>query len=65
MLLNGGIQISRTTLAKWIIDGAQLYLRSVYDMLHQELIKSDTLHGDETVVQVLREKVFKPEFNVL
>lgn len=61
MLLNTGIKISRATLSRWIITGAELYLRGVYDLLHQELVHSDILHADESKVQVLKEKGRRPQ----
>lgn len=61
MLLNAGIKISRTTLSRWIIEGAQLYLKGVYDLLHESLLKSTCLHADETKVQVLKENGRRPQ----
>ena len=61
MLLNSGFDISRTTMSRWIIEGADLYLKGVYENLHQELLKSTCLHADETRLQVLKEKGRRPQ----
>ena len=50
-----GAEISRTTLANWIIYCAQHYFQPVYDYFHRELLKRSFLMGDETRVQVLNE----------
>lgn len=48
--------ISTATLANWVIEGANLYLKPVYDRLHEKLLREKVIHADETVVQVLHEK---------
>lgn len=50
-----GIELSRQTLANWVLHGANNWLRLVYDRLHAYLLKRDILHADETTLQVLRE----------
>lgn len=49
-----GLELSRQTMANWMIKGADL-LNPVYGRLHQELLTRDILHADETVLQVLHE----------
>lgn len=61
MFLNSGIDISRTTMSRWIMDGADLYLRGVYENLHRELLKCECLHADETKMQVLKENGRRPQ----
>lgn len=56
-----GAQISRTTLANWIIYCAQHYFQPVYDYFHRELLKRSFLMGDETRVQVLNELERRPQ----
>ena len=51
-----GIELSRQTLANWMIRGSSDWLRYIYDRMHDHLIKEDILHADETPLQVLREK---------
>lgn len=50
-----GIDISRQTMANWIIFVATVWLVIIYDMLKEEIVKNDILHADESKVQVLRE----------
>lgn len=49
-----GLNLSRQTLANWMIKGAGL-LGPLYDKLHELLRQRDILHADETKVQVLHE----------
>ena len=50
-----GAEISRTTLANWIIYCSQHYFQPVYDYFHRELLKRSFAMADETRVQVLNE----------
>ncbi|WXJ94639.1 IS66 family transposase ISCde1 [Neomoorella carbonis] len=50
-----GIELSRQTLANWVLHGANNWLTLIYDRLHEYLLKEDILHADETPLQVLRE----------
>ena len=50
-----GAQISRTTLANWIIYCSQNYFQPMYDDFHRELLKRSFAMADETRVQVLNE----------
>ena len=51
-----GAQISRTTLANWIIYCSQNYFQPMYDYFHRELLKRNFAMADETRVQVLNEE---------
>ena len=51
-----GLDISRQTLANWMVHGAFDWLDILYERLHQEMLTKDILHGDETELQVLREE---------
>ena len=51
-----GVQVSRTTLANWIIYYAQYYFQPLYDYFHRELLKRSFAMADETRVQVLHEE---------
>ena len=43
-----GVQISRTTLANWIIYCSQNYFQPMYDYFHRKLLKRDFVMADET-----------------
>ena len=49
-----GINLSRQTLANWVIKGS-LWLEPLYKAMHLALMNKDILHADETVLEVLRE----------
>ena len=51
-----GAQISRTTLANWIIYCSQNYFQLMYDYFHRELLKRNFAMADETRGQVLKEE---------
>ena len=48
-----GIQLSRQTMSNWILRATEDYLVPVYQRLHEELLKREVLHADETTLQVL------------
>jgi len=50
-----GVELSSATLANWVIEGGQRYLRPIYEELHRRLLIEPLVQADETVVQVLRE----------
>lgn len=50
-----GVPLSRAAMANWVIYAAKKYGEPVYDKLHKELLQSELVHADETVVQVLKE----------
>jgi transposase len=52
---NFGVQISRATLANWVINVSDKWLKPLYIELKTVLIESRVIHADETVVQVLHE----------
>ncbi len=49
-----GVEVSRTTLASWMIRGAE-WLNPLYEALHRVLLEGDIVQADETTVQVLKE----------
>jgi len=55
-----GIELSRQTMANWVLHGANTYLTLIYDRLHEHLLKRDILHADETTLQVLHEPGREP-----
>lgn len=50
-----GIQINRQTMSNWLIRAATDWLLPIYNALKVRLVAHELLHGDETVLQVLRE----------
>jgi transposase len=50
-----GIELSRQTLANWMIHGSNDWLNILYSRMHEYLIKQDIIHADETTLQVLNE----------
>ena len=48
-----GLKLSRQTMANWILQASDTWLRPVYDALHRQLCKETMLHGDETTLQTL------------
>lgn len=56
-----GIELSRTTLANWIIYCADQYLKPMYEYFHRQLLKRQFLMADETTVQVLKEPERSPK----
>ena len=58
-----GIQLSRQTMSNWILRATEDYLTPIYDRLHEELLKREVLHADETTLQVLHEPGKEPQSN--
>lgn len=50
-----GAKIPRETLANWCIIATEKYLVPIYERIHEELLKREVIHADETTCQVLRE----------
>ena len=49
------VNISRQTMANWVITTAERYISLVYDRMKEELIKSPVIHADETPVMVTKD----------
>lgn len=58
-----GIDISRQTMANWVIRCATDWLEPLYNAMKEILINQEVLHADETVLQVLKEPGKKPQSN--
>jgi len=56
-----GINISRQTMANWIITCAGSYLLAIYLLMISFLLREPVLHADETTYQVLREPGRRPQ----
>ena len=50
-----GVELSRQTLANWMIQGADRWLSLLHARMHKHLLAQDILHADETTLQVLKE----------
>ena len=50
-----GISLSRATMANWVIQCSQTWLKPLYKHMKQRLLEQSVIHADETVVQVLKE----------
>jgi transposase len=51
-----GVELSRQTLANWMIQGSDRWLTTLYNRMHEHLLEQEILHADETTLQVLREQ---------
>lgn len=49
-----GVELTRQTMANWVIAGAD-WLEAIHGRMHTLLLEQDVLHADETRVQVLHE----------
>jgi transposase len=50
-----GIILSRQTMSNWLIKASTDWLEPIYEAMKHRLCKHEVLHGDETVLQVLKE----------
>lgn len=50
-----GFELSRQTMANWVLAVADPWLKIIYNRLHERLLQRDILHADETTLQVLKE----------
>ena len=51
-----GLILPRAKMAYWIIRCSDMYLLPIYELIHEELLKCDILHMDETRIQVNKEE---------
>ena len=49
------VNISRQTMANWVITSAERYISLVYDRMKEELLKSPVIHADETPVMISKD----------
>ena len=49
------VDLSRNTMANWIILTAEVYAKPVWNAMKENLLKNTVIHADETVIQVLHE----------
>lgn len=50
-----GLDLSRQTMANWMLNASEQWLQPLYDRLHTHLLTRKVLHADETTLQVLQE----------
>lgn len=50
-----GLELSRATMANWVIIASNEWLKPIVNRMHEELLKEHYTHADETTIQVLRE----------
>src|SRR5947208_3861111 len=55
-----GVPVSRGALGHWVIGSSEKHLSRISDALKLRLRSQPLIHGDETTVQVLKEKDKKP-----
>ena len=56
-----GFALSRATMANWIIKVAEKWLKPLYKLMKKQLLASNVIYADETVVQVLKEEGKTPQ----
>lgn len=49
------VNISRQTMANWVVTSAERYISLVYDRMKEELLNSPVIHADETPVMVTKD----------
>lgn len=49
------VNISRQTMANWVMIAAERYISLLYDRMKEEIIKSSVIHADETPVMVTKD----------
>ena len=54
-LKDNGIQLETNTLANWMMNASDDYLRIIYDRLHKDLYSSHLVHADETPFEVIKD----------
>lgn len=51
-----GVNLSRATIANWILVASRDWLMPLIDLMHQKLLEERYLHADETTIQVMNEE---------
>jgi hypothetical protein len=49
------VDLKRSTMANWVIQTAETYLKPFNEAFRQELLRQPVIHADETVLQVNKE----------
>lgn len=50
-----GVDLSRATMANWIMAASRDWLTPIFHLMHQKLLQEKYIHADETPVQVMNE----------
>ena len=50
-----GVELSWATMANWVIQCSQTWLKPLYKHMKQRLLEQNVIHADESVVQMLKE----------
>lgn len=58
-----GLILPRSNMANWVIRCSEDWFTPIYDRIHQELLKCETLHMDETGIQCNKEEGKKASSN--
>ncbi|MCT4621261.1 MAG: IS66 family transposase [Marinisporobacter sp.] len=59
---NLGIDIPRQNMGSWIIKGAEIWLKPLFERMNYYLLQEDIIHADETTLQVIDEKDNKKNY---
>ena len=51
-----GVNLTRATMANWVISAAEKYFQPLYICMRDELLRAAVIHADETPLQVLKEE---------
>ena len=54
--LRDGFDLSRATMANWMIKVTEKWLKPLYKLMKKQLLEGSVIYADETVVQVLKEE---------
>ena len=57
-----GIPIKRQNMSNWLLTIASEYIKSIYSIMEEDIMKEDILYGDETTVNCLQEKDRKKSY---
>ncbi|MCD7819639.1 MAG: IS66 family transposase [Lachnospiraceae bacterium] len=52
---DNGVKLETNTMANWMMNSADLYLNTVYEELHKQLLGCPIIHADETPLRVIRD----------
>ena len=55
-----GVNLTRATMANWVISAAEKYFQPLYISICDELLRAEVIHADETPIQVLKEEGRSP-----
>ncbi len=52
---DNGVNLEVNTMANWMMNAADLYLNTIYEEMHKQLLDCKIVHADETPLQVIRD----------